>query len=101
MKPAVMRAAVAAGASMINDVRALCEPGALEAVARRDAAVCLMHMQGDAAHDAAAPRYDDVVREVRDFLRRARARMRGGGHRARAHRDRSRASASARRRRTT
>lgn len=67
-KPAVMSAAVAAGASMINDVRALREPGALEAAARSDAAVCLMHMQGQPRTMQHEPRYDDVVGEVTAFL---------------------------------
>ncbi len=56
MKPAVMRAALAAGASMINDVRALQARGALEAVAASGAAVCLMHMQGEPRDDAAVDR---------------------------------------------
>jgi dihydropteroate synthase len=69
-KPEVMRAAVAAGARMINDVRALLAPGALEAAAASDAAVCLMHMQGEPATMQADPRYRDVVVEVREFLAR-------------------------------
>jgi dihydropteroate synthase len=68
-KPAVMTAAIRAGASMINDVRALREPGAIEAAARTEAAICLMHMQGEPRTMQADPRYDDVVAEVRDFLR--------------------------------
>ncbi len=67
-KPEVMRAAVEAGAELINDVNALRAPGALEAAAESGAAVCLMHMQGtprDMQHD---PRYRDVVAEVRTFL---------------------------------
>jgi len=68
-KPAVMTAAVRAGASMINDVRALREPGALEAAARTDAAVCLMHMQGEPRTMQASPHYEDVVAEVIAFLR--------------------------------
>jgi dihydropteroate synthase len=68
-KPAVMTAAVSAGASMINDVRALREPGAIEAAAGTEAAICLMHMQGDPRTMQADPRYADVVAEVRDFLR--------------------------------
>jgi len=68
MKPAVMRAAVAAGAAMINDVNALRLPGALEAAASTDAAVCLMHMQGEPRTMQEAPQYDDVVVQVRDFL---------------------------------
>jgi len=68
MKPAVMRAAVAAGAAMINDVNALRLPGALEAAASTDAAVCLMHMQGEPRTMQDAPQYDDVVVQVRAFL---------------------------------
>jgi dihydropteroate synthase len=67
-KPEVMRAAVAAGASMINDVRALRAPGGLEAAAGSGAAVCLMHMQGEPRDMQADPRYADVVGEVRAFL---------------------------------
>jgi dihydropteroate synthase len=66
--PAVMRAALDFGASMINDVEALTAPGALEAVASSDCAVCLMHKQGDPATMQKAPRYDDVIAEVRSFL---------------------------------
>jgi len=68
MKPAVMRAAIAAGASMVNDVRALREPGALEAVAQGGVAVCLMHMRGTPASMQEAPEYVDVVADVRGFL---------------------------------
>jgi len=67
-KPAVMRAALAAGASMINDVCGLTAPGAIEAVAAADAGVCLMHMQGDPRTMQQAPSYADVVAEVRAFL---------------------------------
>jgi len=67
-KPAVMSAAIAAGASLVNDVRALRERGALDAVAGTGAAVCLMHMQGEPRTMQAAPAYDDVVTEVRRFL---------------------------------
>jgi dihydropteroate synthase len=66
--PSVMTAAVAAGAEFINDVRALRRDGALEAAARSGAAICLMHMQGEPASMQKDPAYDDVVREVRDFL---------------------------------
>ena len=69
-KAAVMSAAVAAGASLINDVRALREPGALDAAARSDAAVCLMHMQGQPRTMQHEPRYDDVVADVRAFLQK-------------------------------
>ena len=68
MKPEVMRAALDAGAAMVNDVMALCTPGALEAVAASDAAVCLMHMQGEPQRMQQAPVYADVVAEVKQFL---------------------------------
>ena len=67
-KPDVMRAALASGASMINDIYALRMPGALEAVAASDCAVCLMHMQGEPLTMQQAPVYGDVVGEVRAFL---------------------------------
>ncbi|MGV9863119.1 dihydropteroate synthase [Rhodococcus koreensis] len=67
-RPEVMREAVAAGASMINDVRALRLPGALQAAADLQVPVCLMHMLGDPATMQDAPRYRDVVHEVRRFL---------------------------------
>jgi len=67
-KPEVMRAAIAAGAAMVNDVAALRAPGALDAVAASDAAVCLMHMQGEPRTMQQEPAYADVVREVGDFL---------------------------------
>ena len=68
MKPEVMRAALDAGAAMVNDVMALRAPGALEAVAASDAAVCLMHMQGEPQRMQQAPCYADVVEEVKQFL---------------------------------
>ena len=64
----VMRAALDVGAAMINDVMALQSKGALDVVAASDAAVCLMHMQGDPQSMQQAPRYDDVVSEVKGFL---------------------------------
>ena len=67
-KPALMREAIAAGASMINDINALQAPEALAAVAASDAAVCLMHMQGTPADMQADPRYENVVAQVRTFL---------------------------------
>jgi dihydropteroate synthase len=67
-KPAVMRAAIAAGAAMVNDIEALQAPGALEAVSASDAAVCLMHMQGRPRTMQQAPHYDNVVAEVQAFL---------------------------------
>jgi len=79
MKPAVMAEALAAGAAMVNDVRALREPGALQAVAASGAAVCLMHMQGAPRTMQQAPRYDDVVAEVKGFLLgRVRAALEAG-----------------------
>jgi dihydropteroate synthase len=68
MKPGVMLEAVAAGAAMINDVRALREDGALEAAASTGAAVCLMHMRGTPRTMQQDTRYDDVVAEVHAFL---------------------------------
>src|ERR1700722_9423612 len=67
-KPEVIHQAIAAGAGLINDVRALSEPGALEAVVSSDCAVCLMHMQGDPRTMQQAPSYVDVVKEVKAFL---------------------------------
>jgi dihydropteroate synthase len=67
-KPELMQEAIGAGASMVNDVNALAAPGAFEAVAATTAAVCLMHKLGDPRTMQQDPRYDDVVREVRDFL---------------------------------
>jgi dihydropteroate synthase len=64
----VAEACLEAGAALINDIRAGQRAGLLEAVAGRGAAVCLMHMQGEPASMQAAPVYDDVVSEVRDFL---------------------------------
>lgn len=67
-KPEVMRAAVAAGAGMINDVYALRREGALEAAAELGVPVCLMHMQGEPRGMQDDPQYDDVVGEVHRFL---------------------------------
>ncbi len=64
MKPEVMRAALAAGADMINDVRALQAPGALDVVAAAECGVCLMHMQGAPREMQRDPHYQDVVAEV-------------------------------------
>jgi dihydropteroate synthase len=67
-KPEVMAAAAAAGAGLINDVRALRAPGALAAARASGCAVCLMHMQGEPRTMQQAPVYADVVAEVRAFL---------------------------------
>ncbi|MBD8527519.1 dihydropteroate synthase [Pseudomarimonas arenosa] len=67
-KPEVMRAAIAAGVHLINDIRALREPGAIDAVADSQVALCLMHMQGEPRSMQDAPQYDDVVADVHRFL---------------------------------
>jgi dihydropteroate synthase len=67
-KPEVMKAAAAAGAGIINDVRALALPGAMDAAAESGCAICLMHMQGDPRTMQKAPAYGDVVTEVKAFL---------------------------------
>ena len=68
-KPAVMKAAVEAGANMINDVRALQLDGALKTAAELQVPVCLMHMQGVPRGMQQAPQYQDVIKEVSAFLR--------------------------------
>lgn len=79
MKPEVMQAAAAAGATIWNDVYGLRAPGALEAAAALGCSVVLMHMQGEPRTMQDAPAYDDVVAEVRDFLQtRAEAAMAAG-----------------------
>lgn len=78
-KPEVMRAALAAGASMINDIYALRMPGALEAVADSDCAVCVMHMQGEPLTMQQQPVYADVVAEVGVFLRDRAAAAQAAG----------------------
>jgi len=67
-KAGVITEGVNAGAGLINDVRALSLPGALEAAAATDAAVCLMHMKGQPKNMQDQPLYTDVVAEVRDYL---------------------------------
>jgi dihydropteroate synthase len=67
-KSEVMRAAVAAGAGLINDVYALRRDGALDAAAELGVPVCLMHMQGEPRTMQDAPEYDDVVADVHRFL---------------------------------
>ena len=78
-KPAVMQAALEAGASMINDITGMTDPAALAVVANGDCGICLMHMQGEPGTMQAAPRYDDVVSEVRSFLGDALERCRRAG----------------------
>jgi dihydropteroate synthase len=72
-KVPVMAAAVAAGACIVNDVRALSAPGAREWAARAKVGVCLMHMRGEPRTMQDAPQYQDVVSEVSAFLTRERA----------------------------
>jgi dihydropteroate synthase len=78
-RPEVMRAALSAGASMINDIEALQAPGAVEVAAKAQCAVCLMHMKGEPATMQKGPHYDDVVGEVLGFLKkRMQAAMQAG-----------------------
>lgn len=67
-KPEVMRAAIASGADIVNDVRALQEEGALDVIANSNVGVCLMHMQGSPQTMQMNPSYIDVVEEVKQFL---------------------------------
>lgn len=67
-KPEVIRESARAGAHIINDIRSLTEPGALEAVAQTGLPVCLMHMQGQPKTMQEAPKYDDVFADVTRFF---------------------------------
>jgi dihydropteroate synthase len=79
LKPEVARAAVAAGATIWNDVSALSAPGAIDAAAALGCGVVLMHMQGEPRTMQAAPHYDDVLAEVAAYLAtRAEAAIAGG-----------------------
>lgn len=78
-KPAVARAAIDAGAHLINDVRALTDASVLRAVAASDVAVCLMHMRGEPPTMQKAPHYENVVEEVRAYLSERAARCRDAG----------------------
>ncbi len=66
--PALMQAAIEAGVGLINDVRALQKPGALEVLAASTVPVCLMHMRGEPENMQNQPVYEDVLAEVRHFL---------------------------------
>ncbi|WP_172199013.1 dihydropteroate synthase [Niveibacterium sp. COAC-50] len=68
VKPSVMQAVIRAGASMINDINGLREPGAIDAIAESNCAVCVMHMQGQPRSMQTSPVYADVVGEVYAFL---------------------------------
>ena len=78
-KPSVMCAALAAGASMVNDVNALQSKGAIEAVRDSDAAICLMHKQGSPETMQQRPVYQNVVEEVSEFLRERIAALEAAG----------------------
>ncbi len=78
-KPAVMQAALGAGATMINDITGMTHPEALAVAAGSDCAVCVMHMQGVPGTMQQAPEYEDVVSEVSRFLAAAVARCRAAG----------------------
>lgn len=78
-KPRVMRAALDAGAAMINDITGMANPEALAAVAESDCGVCVMHMQGDPGSMQKAPEYASVVDEVKSFLAAAIQRCRDAG----------------------
>lgn len=67
-KPEVMTAALASGATFLNDTRALRIPGALEIAAASSARICLMHLQGEPSTMQENPHYGDVVAEVKTFL---------------------------------
>jgi dihydropteroate synthase len=79
LKPQVMRAAIDAGCSIINDVNAFRAEGAIDAVATADVGLIAMHMQGTPATMQANPRYDDVVAEVSRFLLQRAHALEGAG----------------------
>ncbi len=68
--PEVMLESARAGAGMINDVRALRRPGALQAMAQLDLPICLMHIQGEPETMQDKPEYQNVIEEVQHFLRK-------------------------------
>ena len=78
-KSEVMRAALAAGVSMVNDINALQHPDALAAVAASNAAVCLMHMKGSPQNMQEQPQYQNVVAEVMQFLRERMVAVQAAG----------------------
>jgi len=78
-KPELMLQAIACGASMVNDINALASDGALEALAGTGAALCFMHKRGDPQTMQVNPHYEDVIREVRDFLALRVAAARAAG----------------------
>jgi dihydropteroate synthase len=78
-KPEVMRAAIAAGAQMVNDISALSDVAAMDAIVSSDVAVCLMHKQGDPQTMQSQPHYQNVVAEVADYLRKRIAAAESAG----------------------
>lgn len=78
-KPEVMAASVAAGAHLINDIRSLTEPGALEVAAQLQVPVCIMHMQGQPRTMQAAPQYQNLLAEVSDYFDTQIARCTAAG----------------------
>jgi dihydropteroate synthase len=78
-KPEVMREAILAGADMINDINGFRAPGALEAVAKSDCALCVMHMQGTPQNMQKDPAYGDVVGEIIGFLQQRVSEMVAAG----------------------
>jgi len=79
VKPEVMRASIEAGASIVNDIKALQASGAIEAVADSNVAVCLMHMQGEPRTMQQEPHYENAVDEVYEFLARRVAALKAAG----------------------
>jgi len=79
VKPAVMRAAIAAGATLINDINAFQAPGAVEAVREADVALCVMHMRGEPRSMQVDPHYEDVVGEVASYLEARVSALRASG----------------------
>ena len=88
-KPEVMLAAIAAGAQMVNDINALQDAAAMNAVAVSNAAVCLMHKQGNPQTMQEQPDYQNVVAEVSAFLSERIAAAEAAGIATRSYRDRS------------
>lgn len=78
-KPEVMRMALDHGADMINDIQALCAPGALELLAESTAGICLMHKQGSPQTMQQNPHYNDVVKDVTNFLAERVTTMQAAG----------------------
>ena len=79
-EPEVMRRALGLGADIVNDVRSLHRPGALDCVAAHaQAGVCLMHMKGEPGTMQAQAQYTDVVAEVGEFLRQRALEVQGAG----------------------